>query len=227
MTLVIVILTLEDKTFKNKELELKNKLEKVRNFNPKTCYEFSELNENDLDNTYTPNDSSAPSKTPNLEDISLIRDRPKILLDSQVISNKNITTKRIFHFKNLIKWIDISVCFLIIIGCLISQYENESYYQDNKNDRIGVVKLIRERKTNITDIDFSKFNISYYNTEVWKNLNLTDYYHIPILFQISSTGNILRYCILIFTIMCIPLIIISRYVEYLRDCIYKQKLESK
>jgi hypothetical protein len=221
-----IYITLEDKTFKNKEIELKNKLEKVRNFNPKSCYEFSDLNENDLDNTYTPNDS-APSKTPNVDDLSIIRDKPKINLDSQIIANKNITTKRIFLYKKSIKWIDISVCFLIITGCLLAQYENEMFYQENKQDRIGVVKLIKHLKAKNPDINYANFNISYYNnSEIWNKVNLTDYYNIPIFFKISSTGQIIRYCILIFTILCIPLIIISKYIEYKRDCIYKQKLES-
>jgi hypothetical protein len=156
-----------------------------------------------------------------------MRDKNKLLLDSQIIANKNITTKRIFLYKKLIKWIDISVCFLIIAGCLLSQYENEIYYQENKTDRIGVVKLIKHLKTKVQHINYADYNISYYNnSEIWDKLNLTDYNNIPIFFKISSTGNIIRYIILLFTIMCIPLIVISRYVEYKRDCIYKQKLES-
>jgi hypothetical protein len=155
-------------------------------------------------------------------------DKRDNLLDSKQIANKNITSKKIFFYKNLIRYIDILVSLLILIGCILSQIEDELFYKGNLQDRVGVVKLMRYIQQKGMPKDLSYFNISYLNnTAIMSKVNLTDIETIPLELVIDNTNANIRYILTILTIFCVPLIAFGRYIEYLREEIYKRKLESK
>jgi hypothetical protein len=221
------ITPVENKRIENLEIEIKNKIEKIRNFNPQTCYVFSDLNEEQIDYTASP-EVSVISRTPQKNASHSFPEKNNHLLDSRQIANKNITSKKIFFFKKLIRSIDILVSILILIGCILSQIEDEFFYSANLQDRVGVVKLMRYIKYNGVPVDFSPFNISYMNnTDFVKKINFSDYDNIPLTLEIPAINANIRYILTILTIICAPCIVFGRYIEYLREEIYKRNLESK
>lgn len=230
--MLLLFLENNDNRVGNLEIELKNKIEKIKNLNPEACYNFSELNDNISGFGYSP-DSSQMSKSvlPNESQKTRgTKDRfsdgfNPFLKTSNLILNK--TGKTILNYKIIIKWLDIIASVLIILGCILSQIENEKYYQENKQDRIECIRLISDIYFNITN-PLDSYNISKLNDDNFRNkINLTDYKSIPVAILISDFCNNLRYLVLILTLISIPLIIISRYIEYRRDYLYKLKSESK
>jgi hypothetical protein len=152
------------------------------------------------------------------------------LLDSKQIANKSITTKKIFFYKNLIRYIDIFVSILIIIGCIMSQVEDEFYYTANFQDRVGVVKLMRFISKNGVPndkTDLLRFNISYLNSTNLNEFNFEDYMNLPLELPIPEVNATIRYILTVLTIFCMPCIVLGRYIEFLREEIYKRNLESK
>jgi hypothetical protein len=110
----------------------------------------------------------------------------------------------------------------------LSQIEDELFYLANLQDRVGVVKLKRYIMNHGVPDDLTQFNISYMNdTNIVKNINFADYESIPLELVIDGVNSNIRYIMTILTIFCVPLIVFGRYIEYLREEIYKRNLESK
>jgi hypothetical protein len=173
--------------------------------------------------------SKTPQRQPSSFQEKAQSNNNNLLLDSKQIANKNITTKKIFFFKKLIRWIDILVSLLIIVGCILSQVEDELFYSANLQDRVGVVKLMRDIKEKVSvPKDLSTYNISYLNdSDYVSKINFTDYDNIPLTLNIPSENSTIRYLLTVLTIFCVPCIIFGRYIEFLREEIYKRNLESK
>jgi hypothetical protein len=115
---------------------------------------------------------------------------------------------------------------------IISQMENEYFYYDNIYDRVEVVKLISHLnlvKSDISKINFSNYNISYLvekNTN-FEKFNFTNYQELPIPLIIFEYCGKLRLIICMLTIASIPLIVLGRYLEFIREYQYIEKLDSK
>jgi len=139
----------------------------------------------------------------------------------------NNTGKKILNYKILIKWLDIIASFLIILGCFISQVENEENYYYNLQNRVQSVKLISDVYHNETKkIDEYKF-ITLMEEKFAKQINYSDYSTIPVILEVNQKCNNLRLIILLTTFVSVPLIIYSRYIEFKRENLYKLNSESK
>lgn len=220
---------------KNTEVEIKEKIEKVKNFNPDSCYDFSDVGE---DESITANESpQATIRSMMSQEEDGLKDKRRRALTYQnlktsvIVINSGNAAKQILFYKQIIKWLDIVASVLIICGCLLAQIENESYYWDNIYDRVGVVQLITDLSAvngNLSQIDLNSYNITYLKNKTFEEtINFTDYKNLPIPMQISNYSAVLRVLMCIFTLVSIPLIVIGRYAEFVREYIYGQNLESK
>ena len=80
-------------------------------------------------------------------------------------------------------------------------------------------------------INLKNYNISYIQDDTYiyqgAPVDFFDYQKLPVTLKISELCASLRLTILSLTIICIPLIFLGRYYEFLRDYIYLQKSDSK
>ena len=213
---------------KDIEIEVHKKLEKVNNLNSDSCYDFSDYSEN---NSFENSETSfaktnmsfqSEKKSVKIFDVKLLK----------ILKNLKKTTKktRLYYLKKIIKYMDIITCFIALIGTILSQIENEDFYNNNYHDRVNVVKLCNELdlfKWNLSEINFSKFELNYINTkEKFEQLNIKKCSNIPLYLKISKKGKILRIIIAIISLCPIPFIIIGGYLEYLREVVYSGKGEN-
>jgi hypothetical protein len=226
---------------KNMEYQTRQKMEKIKNFNPTDCFDFSQS----IDEK-----TGLISKTTMLlrNSMTLIEEnRIKFIPFTSTDPNKSKIEEKISNYQRAIKWLDILASLMIIIGCLLSQIENEKYQSENSHDRIEVVRLIRDsnyffqnfkgRNSNKNAsvekefykfLNLSKYNIYYMNNQTFtENLNFSNYESIPIPMSISEESSKLRWAILIMTVLSFPLIVLSRYLEYFRYYVYITNLEGK
>lgn len=116
---------------------------------------------------------------------------------------------------------------MIIFGCVLSQLENETNYHNNLHDRVESVHLISDIYFNSTK-PLEEYNITkLFDDEFTKTVNFSDYLSVPVVMEISEYCNYLRHVIFFSSLFAVGLIIISRYIEYRRDYLYKMKSESK
>jgi hypothetical protein len=223
------IIFLENNRLKNVEVEIKEKIEKIKNFNPNSCYDFSDVE--DVDESATAGGSIMISASnPSLEDTKRQNTYTNLKTDV-IINNSSGVGKKLLKLKYGIKWLDVIASVLIIFGCIIAQVENDNYYYNNREDRVEIIKLITQIdkfKGNLSMVNMSSFNISYLNNEtITSKINFTDFNTIPIPFEISSYSYVLRTSISFLTILAIPLIVVGRYAEYMREFVYTQNIVSK
>jgi hypothetical protein len=226
---------------KNMESQTRQKMEKIKNFNPTDCFDFSQS----IDEK-----TGLISKTTMLfrNSMTLMEEnRNKFMPVTSADSKKSKIEEKISNYQRVIKWLDILASLMIIIGCLLSQIENEKYQSENSHDRIEVVRLIRDsnyffqnfkgrnsNKNALVEEEFykflnlSKYKISYLNNLTFtQNLNFSNYESIPIPMSISDESCKLRWAILIMTVLSFPLIVLSRYLEYFRHYVYITNIEGK
>jgi hypothetical protein len=217
---------------KNLETATRKKVEKIKNFDFSDCYDYSISDEIEGTNTKT----------------ALIQCNRNSLNSSQIFRDKaqeaknNIVKEKILRYKQVIKWLDVLCSFMIIAGCFIALRENEKYQYENSNERVEVIKLIRDcqkinwKQLNFSQsqeylrssgiLNFSNYNISYLKNETFVDfLNFTDYESLPIPHIISNDCIQLRWIILGLSLGSIPLIMLSRYLEYFRQYVYMSNLE--
>lgn len=211
------------------------KIDKVRRFDPESCYDFSDLDQDYYESfTGVSPEASAISKnksyTQNLNS-SINKGRrfrksstSPLTLNSAKISNKNVITKKMFLFKRLAQYLDVLVSVLMLLGYIISQIEHENYYWDNLNDRSNIVRLIQDLDDGVKIIS-NNYNVSFMRNEQISNLTKTAVSTLSIPMTISDYNRTLRLILLFQTLICIPLIIVSKYIEYLREYVYKKNLE--
>jgi hypothetical protein len=222
------------KKLKNLENITKQKIEKVRNFNSDLCYDYSDVTQ-EYEETFYENEKKFKNKSGSnlrFQRFSLFRMKTINVIEEQ----GNVGTI-ILKYKKWIKWLDIFASILIIIGCILAQVENENFYYDNLSDRSQVVKLIQECRNdngNFTLVNVEKYNISYLkeikdasSSNLLEKFNFSDFENLPITLKISDFCESLRYGICIMTIFSIPLIKLGRYLEFMREYVYIEKLESK
>lgn len=213
-------------------IETKKKMDRVVSLSPDACFEDSgiiiDLEDQTLISTFKEHTVLRNSS------ISLVKSDDDLQKKFFRIGSKiNKVEKKIMNYKTIIKWLDLFASIMIIAGCIISQVENEHFYYDNIYDRVEVVKLISDLdlvNSDVSKINFSNYNISYMlekNENLIKNLNFTNYQELPIPLLISDYGVNMRLIICILTIACIPLIVLGRYLEFIREFQYIEKLDSK
>jgi hypothetical protein len=211
------------------EKETKEKVSRIKNFDPVECYDFSQSKPSiNLDDSLVFKEGKLPllmenTASTNNADSAEIRVEKKLKFD-----------KRVMGFKNIIKWLDILASVLIIAGCFISQVEGENYYDDNLTSRVETIKFIRDLKKfsgDISKLELISYNISYIQDGTYRyqgvRINFTLYEEIPFSIKISENCQKLRYAIMALTLISLPLIYFGRYYEFVRDYIYLQKIESK
>lgn len=224
----------ENSKLKNLQVESKELMEKVKNFNPDSCYDFSDFGD-EYDESHTAN-VTIKSIYNNLNSNAVLdKSQSRIekqnefhnLRVSQIIESQGPAGKSILKLKKIIKIIDIFASIMIIAGCIISQIEHENYYYDNLNVRIQTVNLISDLSKvngNIKLINLTNYNISYLNDATFvEQFNFSNYLDLPVLLVINDNCQYLRYIILVLTIFSIPLIVIGRYIEFIRDYVYIDK----
>lgn len=235
---------------KNLETATKKKLEKIQNFDFSDCYDFSDSEEKEGNIIKTalfhPNKNNLNS--------SEIYNR-KANQFSKTTKNNNLKNK-ILSYKNIIKWLDVLSTIMIISGCFIAQRENENYQNENSYDRVEVIKLIRDLKdinwreinTNFSEsqnyslkisksskilqiskiINFTNYNVSYLkNGSFIENFDFYEFESLPIPHFISNDCNELRCIILALSLASICLIILNRYIEYIRYYEYMSNSKGK
>ena len=210
---------------KTLEIATKQKMEKVRNFNPDSCYDFSQTGEDDEESFNLGESFRQNTQQKGFGKLGSLY----LMRTSMVLEKQGNVGRHILRYKKNIKWLDLFASILIIAGCVLAQVENENYYYDNFADRTGVVKLIKElrdKRGDVSKVNLAEFNISYLQDSNRK-LNFTDYENLPIPLKISDYCGALRFAMCIMTLASIPLIVVGRYFEYVREYIYIQKFESK
>jgi hypothetical protein len=224
----------ENTRLKNLEVEMKEKIEKIKNFDPDSCYNFSEVDDEDESNTggVSPDMSSRSIVEDHLFSKTDERNNTyQNLKTSVIVENEGTLAKKVYEFKIIIKWMDIIASILIIIGCFLAQVENERFYYDNLSDRSEVMRLmmnLHHKRVEVKNLNLSDYNVSYFsNQTIVEQVNFTDYFNIPINLNISSYCSIMRILIFISTVGSIPLIVVGRYIEYLREYVYTNTIESK
>ena len=172
--------TRELQRVKDIEIEVHKNLEKMKNLNSDSCYDFSDYSDStSRDCSIT----SFPKSETTLESFKKNSKRTRTMdsrsLDTPALITITKKDYRIFLLKNLIKLFDILICLFASIGIILSQVENEDFYNNNRNDRVAVVKLCAELDANdfnVSKIDLNSFNLSYINDEIFMStINFKNY----------------------------------------------------
>lgn len=127
---------LTNRYIKKYEIQLKKRYENTKTFNPDNCYidtDNSELDsfENiELDSNFNAKEKSFRRNSKSLDSYKL----------SSLSTKKNRIKEKISFYKKMIKLLDILAVVLIILGAILSQYEQELYYFHNIIYRVpGVI----------------------------------------------------------------------------------------
>lgn len=134
--------TIYKRQFEDMEIDLKKKLNQVREFNPDKCFNldndsdvsfFSEMDEKDqTDGMYK------------MSQLTKVHSQTFLSNQSALIAGaKTKILKRITTLKTYIRVFDFLSALIIMLGAIIAQYENELYYMDNIHTRVTGVVLIQ------------------------------------------------------------------------------------
>ena len=145
---------------KNIEIDLHQKLEKVKNLQSDSCYDFSDYSDSlysnedeDLDNSLSSSTKINRKSVNSFSSLNLLK-----------IISKNEKNFTLYQIKKITKILDILTCIFACIGTLLSQIENEISYSENLNNRINIVKLctqLSKFEWNISKIEYDKFKLDY------------------------------------------------------------------
>jgi len=201
---------------KNIEIDLHQKLEKVKNLQSDSCYDFSDYSDSlysnedeDLDNSLSSSTKINRKSVNSFSSLNLLK-----------IISKNEKNFTLYQIKKITKILDILTCIFACIGTLLSQIENEISYSENLNNRINIVKLctqLSKFEWNISKIEYDKFKLDYLNREKFYSLKIKQCSQIPFQLKIPNECESLRYLILITTLLTIPFLISSSYLDILRE----------
>ena len=215
----------ENQRIKNIEIEMHKKIKKTKNFTCDSCYDFSDYSEDSsTDYSFFSVPKSETTMDININSKKQPTPEQSTQTHSVVILSKQNTKK--LKLRIITKYNEIILCVLAIIGVILSQIENEDFYNNNKSNRIGVIKLITaldKNEWNISKINITDYNISYIidNSIDISNIDFSNVNNIPLNMIISTKGKILRIIILITSILCLPFIIIGNYLDYLNQYHFK------
>jgi hypothetical protein len=149
------------------DIQLKKKYEKSQAFNQEDCYNLSEnsdeeeLNQDDIE-------SENNDRQDNQSELMYGRSkRSEAYLPSGVfVGKKTPIQEKISYYKMIIKYLDIFTVVFIIIGAILSQYEQEIYYRHNIITRVTGVVMV--------DYMFRHTNHTFKEIFSSQNVNMTD-----------------------------------------------------
>lgn len=216
------------KKSKDLAIEIMKKKEKLNNFNPKDLFD-SEVSDSSI------NDSNNSKLNKQTKSYALQSNMTNKTYDSAMKKTNgkgNLASRKINLLKKVVKWIDLISIILILSGCILSQCENINYQTINKNRRTAIVLIancIRMKifsNLNITFINQTFINENINNLFLLNNFN-TNVKISEIKFEllIDDYCKICRKIILLLAIISLFFLFISRYYEFKRQCIYKEKLD--
>ena len=193
------------------DIEIKKKLAKLKEYTDEDIY-LSDDDENDFSNK-----QSSKRKSINLvKSDNIINTNSKTInFNTETKSHLHTNTEKISltqlkmkEFKNIMKYLDVFVFLLLIIGYILAQMENEDFYYGNKEDRhiksFMINYLVRNATTyennhslipdRTRGLNFSSFNLTASNFS-----NLTNASSVYLDLKISDYCNNLRFALLILT----------------------------
>lgn len=222
---------MRENKIKNFQGETEILLEKIKNFNPDSCYDFSVMDE-ESDGSQTANvtlksivNNIQLTKNNEIIDCEKKSLNTYNLKFSDVIEKQGIKGRKIYQLKKYIKLIDLFASIMIISGCVLSLVEHESYFFDNLKERIEGISLMNDmikQNGSLANLNISNYEISYLMNNNY-TLNITEYQQVPISLSISEYCQTLRIYICIFSLLSVPLIIFGRYLDFIREKLYIEK----
>lgn len=227
------IKSMNENKIKNFQGETEELMEKIKNFNPDSCYDFSELDD-EVNDSQTANVTlksivnTIESKKPNqIINVNRKNQSTHNLKFSDVLEKQGDKGKKIFRLKRIIKLVDLLASIMIISGYILSLLEHENYYFDNLTERVGGIKLMLDLQSaegNVSQLNLSNYELSFLkNSTLTSSISFTDYFNIPISLQISQMCQEFRIYISILTFLSIPFIIMGRYLDFIREKLYIEK----
>ena len=228
----------------NLELEIKKKIDKVATFNPEECFEYSENSEDSLrslsHSTHYNKElgKSVVSISTNFRKTHLIE---KVSTYKKLSSLAEIIASMIIMIGSIVSFMENNAYYSdnfnnrVFATVLINEIR---HYQLNLTEAtiedilrpLNLAKILQQHPARI---DTTSPYYSKNNSEIIKMFNLTydfNYFDgnttdadIKVPLSISTYCNSLRYILLITSLLACGLSIISRYLEYLKEYIYKKE----
>lgn len=178
--------------------------------------------------------AGANASTRNLEDFDVLYETP-----ASARAKGDIISRKLSAYKKMIRGLDIFVTIVSIGTMIISQLENQHYYEKNIDRRVLIVQLADCMKQGCENpdnpnepfpcsldcLDEKKFNQVFNKTDFFLSIDFekNDVNSIPLEFIIDDYSKIMRMIILFLTIATIISIIMSRKIEHTRQYSYFQK----
>lgn len=150
-----------------------------------------------------------------------------------------LITRQLFKYKKIIRGLDVFIAIIAIVTMILSQLENQHYFELNQQRRILIVRIAECLSKGIPNPDDPNnpiicypeyFNQDEYNTEfeMHNYFNQIDFEtreigSIPLKFKLDSFCSTMRTIILFLTMITILTIIVSRKTEHTREYSYFQK----
>lgn len=186
----------ENKKIENLNLEIKSKIDRLKNFDEEALFSMSE-------------DSSFDEK----EEIKKIKYDDSLTADSKRLDTfasaqlraegkGNFVTRKIYCYKFVVKWLDVITTVLLAISTLTAQIENLHFYDLNLKKRQAAITVVKCILSN----NFSTYNATYIDqvmnqTDYLSTINTTDYHSVYVNLDIDKYSEQLRYFIVIMTLI--------------------------
>lgn len=237
--------------FENIDLEIKSRINKIIDFNPEDNIDITENSEeNETQKSFkleksgkTDANKSIISSTSKYRSNYFLE---KVKIYKKVSSLAEIATSILIIFGSFISIIENNKYYLdnfynrVFATTIINEMR---HYTGNitgmsLNDlliNLTLWKILDEDPARVTsrDIYYNKTNseiISLFQVEkdfnYYQNSSSLSYKDITVPLQVSSSGNILRYILLITSILACCLNFISRYLDYLKEYVYKKESDT-
>lgn len=211
--------------------DVKNKMEKLNQFNPETLLSMSDNSFNDCEEIKDEADISASKRR---LDNTLTGNKRRTFLETynsaknKAAGTRNKASNIKLILKNFIRYIDIVTSIIVLFGCFLSQLENMNYYQVNLKFRLTAVELAKAITFNKTN-----FNNSYFVKQFGRDDYISDFNDFRTLkaeMVIDQYSSTLRNFILVTTLISskfyfilVILLCISGYLEHKSEVIYKER----
>jgi hypothetical protein len=142
------------------------------------------------------------------------------------VGKGNFVSRKIYFYKILIKWLDVISTLILGISTVIALSENSYFYEDNLERRVAAVKVSKC----ILFRDFSDYNATFIDlvmnqTDFLSTVDKFRFDSVKVNLEIKEENEIQRVVVLILTIIAGIFLVISRWCEYVRDYIYREKKE--
>jgi len=202
-------------------------LRRLKEFDPNSIYFLSE----DSDSEFKTKNIDSTGNKLQASEFNATCDTKKNLdtfssVQLKSVGKGNFVSRKIYFYKILIKWLDVFSTLILGISTVIALSENSYFYEENLHIRIAAVKVSRC----ILFKDYSDYNATYIDSV----LNTTDFLStvdklrfdsVKVNLVIKEENEVQRVVVLILTIIAGVFLVVSRWYEYVRDYIYREKKE--